>query len=54
MGLGRKEQGNCKRHNIFILEWIYRDTFIAGRINPVPLELKDDFMGLGRFQQEVK
>ena len=24
-----------------------------GRTDPVPLELKDDFMGIGRFQHEV-
>jgi hypothetical protein len=25
-----------------------------GRTDPVPLELKGDYMGLGRFQMEVR
>lgn len=47
VGLGINEQGT-------ICHVIYCPCmYIIGRKDPVPLELKDDNMGLGRFQMEV-
>ena len=49
VGLGINEQGTIC-HAIYC-HCIH--VHVIGRKDPVPLELKDDNMGLGRFQMEV-
>lgn len=39
-------------HWLSILSWLL-SWLLAGRVNPVPFELKEDHMGLGRWTMEV-
>ena len=52
-GLGREGQGKGGREREREREMSEFPPLCAGRLEPVPLELKDDNMGLGRWTYEV-
>lgn len=49
-GLGRFEQGNTE---LYCLREYVLEQSTLGRVDPVPFEMKDDHMGLGRWTMEV-
>lgn len=59
-GLGKFNQGICNvlqfRTSMFFIYifYSYNVSTLTGRKDPVPFELKDDHMGLGRWALEVQ